>query len=50
METEWAWIKGQLGIGTGEPAAGLVQPVNINEAHARILGQHVDGLAKATMH
>ena len=49
VEHEWDWIKGQLGIGTGEPAAGVVQQVNINEDHARILGQHVDGLEKATM-
>ena len=49
VEHEWDWIKGQLGIGTGEPAAGVVQQVNLNEDHARILAQHVDDLEKATM-
>ena len=49
VEHEWDWIKGQPGIGTGEPAAGVVQQVNANEDHSRILGQHVDGLEKATM-
>ena len=49
VEHEWDWIKGQLGIGTGEPASGVVQQVNANEDHARVLGTHVDGLEKATM-
>ena len=44
VEHEWDWIKGQLGIGTGEPAAGVAQQVNINDDPARILGQHVDCL------
>ena len=49
VEHEWDWIKGQLGLGTGEPASGVVHQVNVNEDHTRILGQHVDGLEKATM-
>ena len=49
VEHEWDWIKEQLGIGTGTTSSGVVHKVKVNDNHVRILGDHVDGLEKATM-